>query len=439
MTLNRYTFPDAYILEELQRAYQVADTKSRIRLLRKLYRGEQRAPFEIALLAVEDPQVEVRQWIARHGNYLDYSRSRPECPNSNLEDYLKNDPDPFVRACLHENPTVFDAWDRTAWLKYFQEATHMERLALMRNPEVVCAHAETLIQKIFDSTNTELGIDLETKKQLIYGLLTNQHFRESSQKLETDDFVDGMSWVSTRAHFSELWLFTSKWPENNNDLRHAVYSYLGVPDDTKSSIYQMCTNDFLRRTILYSCKEKDIQTIKLGMQDADGQCREIAYKTFNPSRYFSTSIANHIFQSLDHGPHGDIQALVSEINQIIPNVLQGEDKSALSGLAQNRSLSVQLLRNVAARLMELDDNIGVWEARQTIREVRKTQPEEENAEENEEGVKEDQSEEDNVFAQRIDILDKKLLSIEKNVVKRLNWLLIGIAVATTIILVVAFK
>ena len=64
MTLHRYTFPDAYILEELQRAYQVADTKGRIRLLRKLYRGEQRAPFEIALLAVEDPQVEVRQWIA---------------------------------------------------------------------------------------------------------------------------------------------------------------------------------------------------------------------------------------------------------------------------------------------------------------------------------------------------------------------------------------
>jgi hypothetical protein len=99
------------------------------------------AKSQIALLAVEDPQVEVRQWIARHGNYLDYSRSHPEHSNNNLEDYLKNDPDPFVRACLHENPTVFNAWDRAAWLKYFQEATHMERLALMRNPEVVCAHA----------------------------------------------------------------------------------------------------------------------------------------------------------------------------------------------------------------------------------------------------------------------------------------------------------
>lgn len=435
MALNRYTFPDAYILEELQRAYQVADTKGRIRLLRKLYRGEQRAPFEIALLAVEDPQVEVRQWIARHGNYLDYSRSRPEYPNSNLEDYLKNDPDPFVRACLHENPTVFNAWDRAAWFKYFQEATHMERLALMRNPEVVCAHAEELIKKIFDSTNTELGIDLETKKQLIYVLLTNQHFRERSQKLETDDFVDGMSWASTRAHFSELWSFTSRWPDTNSDVQNAVYYYLGVPDDTKSSIYQICTSPFLRQSILYNCSDKDIQTIKSGMQDADDQCREIAYKTFNPSRYFSTSIANHIFQSLDHGPHGDIQALVSEINQIIPNVLQGEDKAALSGLAQNRSLSIQLLRNVCARLMELDDNIGVWEARQTIKELQKTQPEQESAEDNEEEVKEEQSEGDNVFEQRIDNLDKKLLSFEANVIKRLNWLLIGAAVAVIIIMV----
>ena len=88
--------------------------------------------------------------------------------------------------------------------------------------------------------------------------------------------------------------------------------------------------------------------------------------------------------------------------------------------------------------MELNDDLGVWEARQTIREVQKTQPAQESVEDNEEGVKEDQREEDNVFAQRIDVLDKKLLSIEKNVIKRLNWLLIGIAVAM-IILVVAFK
>ena len=53
MTLHRYTFPDAYILEELQRAYQVADTKGRIRLLRKLYRGENATRSQIALLAVK--------------------------------------------------------------------------------------------------------------------------------------------------------------------------------------------------------------------------------------------------------------------------------------------------------------------------------------------------------------------------------------------------
>jgi hypothetical protein len=91
MDLGRYIFPDEYILEELRRDYQHTDTKGRILLLRKLCRDDQHAPCEIALLAVEDPNVEVRQWIARHGKYLDYRKDQEDSdqdPNRNLEDRL---------------------------------------------------------------------------------------------------------------------------------------------------------------------------------------------------------------------------------------------------------------------------------------------------------------------------------------------------------------
>ncbi len=67
MELSRYTFPDDYVVEELRRKYHNSDAKGRIRLLKKLYRHDHRPLFEIALLAVEDAHVEVRQWIARHG------------------------------------------------------------------------------------------------------------------------------------------------------------------------------------------------------------------------------------------------------------------------------------------------------------------------------------------------------------------------------------
>jgi len=65
--LSRYATHDVYILEELRRLYQSSDANGRIHLLKKLYRNRRIAPFEIALLAVEDPNVDVRQWIARHG------------------------------------------------------------------------------------------------------------------------------------------------------------------------------------------------------------------------------------------------------------------------------------------------------------------------------------------------------------------------------------
>ena len=108
MELSRYAVIDAYILEELRHEYQTLTAKGRIRLLRKLSREGtlppyQSPPYEIALLAVEDPNVEVRQWIARHSEDLDYREYRHtekqfRFPDRNLGDRLSTDPDPFVRA-----------------------------------------------------------------------------------------------------------------------------------------------------------------------------------------------------------------------------------------------------------------------------------------------------------------------------------------------------
>ncbi len=70
--LPRYSKLDSYTLEELRRKYQTSDPKARIDLLQNFYKDDTAPPFEIALVAVEDSNVEVRQWIARHGKYLDY-------------------------------------------------------------------------------------------------------------------------------------------------------------------------------------------------------------------------------------------------------------------------------------------------------------------------------------------------------------------------------
>jgi hypothetical protein len=191
MSLHRYDVLDAYTLEELRRKYTRANAKGRVSLLKELYEQKQDNPiaFEIARMAVEDENVEIREWIAVHGRFLDYRQTRNEgrkdCvefPEQNLEDRLKNDPEPFVRACLRENPTVFSGTGDFYWLPYFQQANHLERLALMRNPEVWSG--KDLIKRIFDHENDELGISIEERKELIADFLTNKEALAMLQEYE---------------------------------------------------------------------------------------------------------------------------------------------------------------------------------------------------------------------------------------------------------------
>lgn len=295
MGLPRYDIIDAYTLEELRREYSVSDANGRIRLLQRLHKGGRIPPFQIALSAVEDPRVEVRQWMARLG-YLDYSEQeeeeeeeRPpdyEASRPNLAARLKRDPDPFVRACLRENPTVFGIGED--WIECFREATHLERLALVRNPEV----DDELMRKVFDCEDRELGISLEERGALVRAFLTNQQALSRSKSIDVRHAFDqvmgaetlgALDWVMTSGHFSQLWTLISKWPERTGNLQYAVYRYVNAPDDTKAEVYRVCAEPVWRQAILENCDPDDLQTIELGMKDPDDGCRELAYRSLTPA------------------------------------------------------------------------------------------------------------------------------------------------------------
>lgn len=283
MELSKYDIIDAYTLEELRRTYHASDSKGRIRLLQKFYRADKAAPFEIALLAVDDPHVEVRQWIARHGKYVDYREMHYvdkqviyEHPDLNLEDRLKNDPDLFVRACLRENPTVFDSFSFiTRWGEFFHEATHLERLALVRNPNVY----EHLIERIFDSDDQELEINLEERKELALAFLTNKEALASSKAdaaLVGHPYPpDGSAWYSANRFLRTLWELASKWPKESK-IQPVVYRCVPAEDAIKAEIYRTCDVPVWRQMILENCNADDTHTIELGMRDSDDLCRSLA-------------------------------------------------------------------------------------------------------------------------------------------------------------------
>lgn len=99
---DRYSFIDAYILEELRREYAASSSRERLRLLAKL--KSRHIPLEIALLAVEDPDGRVRAWFAKNAATFQYGTKEDSVDSPNFETRLLEDPDPYVRACVYENP-----------------------------------------------------------------------------------------------------------------------------------------------------------------------------------------------------------------------------------------------------------------------------------------------------------------------------------------------
>jgi hypothetical protein len=373
MVLVRYAVIDRYTLEELRREYQGSDAKGRIHLLEKLYESNSLPPFEIALLAVEDEHVEVRQWIARHGKSLDYrdvgsinerseilevirgmtgkqSSGPDQDPLAafNLANQLKNDSDPFVRACLRENPNVFSQWASGRWTDFFTGSAHLERLALVRNPNV----DTDLIKKIFDPEDKELGITLEDRIKLVFAFLSNNEVlyrlearadlpgaKPSLVEAEFDP-GSGWGWAMANKFLGTLWELATRWPRESG-VPYMTYRHVPVDDDVKAQIYEKCGELLLRREILETCYDGYAKTIELGMKDIDEGCRYLAYCKV---RYIEP--------------------------EVLEPILQKESRVNLSALGSNRSLSADQLKRVKDRLEELGDQLGAADVEATIQTVK---------------------------------------------------------------------
>jgi hypothetical protein len=337
MELSRYAVMDAYTLEELRREYQATDALGRIQLLAKFPKADDEddstavsLPPELVRMAAEDDIATVRQWIARHGRFWNYSLLAA------AENRLVNDPDPFVRACLMENQTHVTEGNAS---RAFLFATHLERLALMRN--LGMARANALIWKVFDLEDKdegpedrlgrlgELGIDLEQRKELALAFVSNSAAQKDSRR-DTQDFIDGGEWVDCRQRWATVWKLAAKWPSESGVPR-AVFRSFATEDKVKAEIYQQSTERRLRSDILKSCNEFQQETIKLGITDTWGTCRYISYSKIS---------------WINLGPDA------------LEAVLSGDDEDALGGLAHNEFLPVEMLQRIASKIEEIEKATG---------------------------------------------------------------------------------
>lgn len=292
VSLYRYAALDDYVLEEIRGRYVHGTRDDRIRVLVEVYEGKG-LPYELAALVVDDPDPLLRRWMAKNARELDFrERIFETLPTTaenlrkpveykysdrNLWDRLAQDADPFVRAALHENPHypvyglgLFFA-ERT-----FADLPHDHRLALMRNSGLASLGVNSTVLKVFDVSDETFGLAPKQREELALAYLSNTAAMEASRKqLTVLDVVDASDLYYHEKERQRLWELLVAFP--SREVRWYGFAYLGGEDKWKAAAYSATDDPPLRMRILINAGAQDTQTLKLGTEDADEDCRNLAF------------------------------------------------------------------------------------------------------------------------------------------------------------------
>lgn len=339
-TLLRYSIIDAYTLQELERRYHFSSSEQRIELLDGLYRTGILPPFEILRISVVDESSNVRQWVARHARCLNYNeagltnKGEPTAQHD-LTDIMRRDPDPFVRACLYENPYLFANDTEEDWWVTFAEGSHLERLAMVRNPNL--HRASRVLDALFNPHDDALPLTLPERSELVQAMLVSRQVL--TVQYRSNPTVLPVPWDARL--FSRLWHLLNQWPADSA-VRHNIHLYVGTTIKTKAGIYRQTPMAVVRSDLLRAIDADDNETLELAIKDEDSNCRYIGY-----------SKIKHLTKSR------------------FDTVLDSDDINALLGLARNESLSTDHLEEVKTRLYSLGAHEEARWATETIERKRR--------------------------------------------------------------------
>jgi hypothetical protein len=261
---------------------------------------------------------------------------------------LRNDSEIAVRAAACENRAFLSsAVLSREQVKLLADLTHPERLALMRNPMI----DGDLVEKIFDRSDTELGLSDLERAQLIYAYLSNED-KFDTRNLDTGSYqkvgipnYDAYDMVRTNEkHFERMWKLALQW--NWWDLKSALYSTIPASDDLKLEGYKQNENEWVRRAIVTACKEGDIKTLTAASNDSDEYVARLAREKLPPTYEKKNNWPSYVWTATI----GVIEFLVSLW------VL-----SAADNRFEKLVLSLLVLIYVTVRLSANGLGIAIWE------------------------------------------------------------------------------
>jgi hypothetical protein len=184
-----------------------------------------------------------------------------------------------VRAALYENPHFPECENsRFGFVRRFAQMKHEYRLALMRNPCLAGFGVSDLVLTDFDQEDTTLRLIPEQRDELALAYLSNKAAIQASHDQSLPDIDDGVALYSWEKERTRFWELLSKY--KSKDVRWQGFRRVGGKDAWKAAAYAATDDPHLRLVILRNTSDWELQTIRLGVKDADADCRELAQQKY---------------------------------------------------------------------------------------------------------------------------------------------------------------
>ena len=285
----RHVSPDDYATQMYIAEYKsIPGAFQRKEFLGRLFKEGVLMEPELLDIIYSDANVYVRAWAACH---LETDFTQREIRN--YEATLLQDPDPIVRAALWSNPRCKRlpwsiAYVSKEWKEQLRSMKQLERLGLMRNPELSPLYVVALLA----TPSEELNMSREEHAAMLGAAAVNPGLISGSRRVGRDAW---RTWSGDYnpplEEYGQMWkLCLEKWMDTptarylSETPPYLFMKYIQTTPEVKLSTYnhlleKLDPNDskWLRREVIRSCDPFiDNRILKLAWDDPDEECRGIA-------------------------------------------------------------------------------------------------------------------------------------------------------------------
>ena len=286
--------PDDYATQMYISEYNsMPSAHQRKEFLRQLFKNGVWMKPQLLDIIYADENAYVRAWAASHleTDFIEYEGTNWTDPGNrreirNYEPALLQDPEPIVRAALWSNPKCNRLpWSMAQidkdWRQRLQSMSQLERLGLMRNPEL----SERYVVALLETPSEELNMSRSEHADLLRAAAVNPLLVEGSRRTGRQSWVGafGDPFLACEEYGSMWKACLEKWIDEPR-VSYFFIKYIQTTPEVKLAAYtrllekqedSFCKR--LRKEVIRSCDPFDDKPVlKVAWDDPDEECRKIA-------------------------------------------------------------------------------------------------------------------------------------------------------------------